>query len=223
MKKKSLANLEVYKSKTKTYEEFVKAEDHPRKIEKFTLPYIKNKIVLDVGCGVGKYAKIFGPSSKKYFALDVSEEQLKLAKKNEGNVKKVKFIHSSAEKIPLSDKSVDVVFSSWVISVIKGFRRKKKALQEIDRVLKESGKIFVVEGDSKGEFEEMRGHLKRTEYHNNWLRKQGFKERKIKTYFKFKNMKKAKEIFNEFWGKSISNKIKSEIIKQEIIIFTKTK
>jgi ubiquinone/menaquinone biosynthesis C-methylase UbiE len=221
MKQKSMANLEVYKNKTKEYDEFSKAEDFPKKIDRFMFSKIKNKIVLDVGCGSGKYAKIFGPSTKKYFALDISKEQLKMAKKNVGNSKKVKFIHSSAEKIPLPDESIDIVFSSWAISVMKKRKIQKKALQEIERVLTKKGVAFIIENNSTGEYEIIRKHPKQTQARNKWMEKQGYKPKQIKTYFKFKNLEDAKDVIRSFYGKSIANKLKSGKIEHHIIIFSK--
>src|SRR3989338_2271331 len=219
MKQKSLANPEVYISKNTIYDEFAKAEDHQKKIEKFLLPKLKNKIVLDLGCGTGRFSKIFATASKKYFALDISEKQLKLAKRNTKNIKKITFIESTAEKVPLPDHSVDVVFSSWVISVIQGRRNKKRVLKEIKRVLSKNGRVFIIENDSKGEFERIRGHIKRTENGNIWLKKQGFKMKRIKIYFKFKDFETAKEVIRSFYGKAISNKLRSNKIEHNIIVF----
>ena len=221
MKKKSLLNPEVYKSKTDVYEEFCEAEDYLKKIEKFLLPKIKNKVVLDLGCGNGKYAKVFAPHSKKYFALDISKEQIKLAKIKTRKIKKIKFITTSAEKIPLKNNSIDVVIALWVLIVVEGFKRKKQILREIERVLKPNGKMWIIENDSKGKFEEMRGHIKKTVKYNEWLKNQKFKEKKIKTYIKFNNLDKAKRVFRKIWGKAISNKLKSNRVELKLIIFYK--
>lgn len=222
MKKKSLANPTSYKEKVKIYYDFKKGQDFPKKIDKLLISKIRNKVVLDLGCGNGESAKTFAPHSKKYFALDISKEQLELAKKTTKGIKKIKFIHSNAEKIPLPKKSVEVIILVYVLSVIQGFRKKKRVLEEIERILKKDGKIFLVENDSGGEFEEIRGHLKRTKNYNDWLKKQGFKEKKINTYFKYSSLKKAKEIFFNIWGIKISKKLKSSIVKQKVIVFEKS-
>ncbi len=223
MKQKSLANPTAYKEKVNIYYEFSKAEDYLKKIEKFLLKETKNKIVLDIGCGNGRYAKFLAPSSKKYFALDISKEQLKLAKDRTKRLKNIKFILSDAEKIPLPNNSVDVIVASFAISVILEFKKKKRVLKEMIRVVREQGKIFLVENDSVGEFEEIRGHTKRTENYNRWLKKQGFKEKKIKTFFRFNNLEHARNIFKEIWGKSISDKIKGNKVEHRAIIFSKVK
>ena len=225
MKKKTLKeDSKTYYEEANYYEEFSKYEDYPRKIEKFLLPKIKGKIVLDLGCGSGKYLKLLAPLSKEYYGLDISKQQLKLAKEKARKMSNVKFFNSSAENIPLPDKSVDIVIATWVISAVNGFKRKKKMLDEINRVLKNNGNTYLVENDSKEEFEEIRGHPKRAENYNKWIIKQGFKQIKnIKTYFKFHSFQAANKIFDKIWGKRVSNQIKSNIIKHKVIIFEKNK
>ncbi len=213
-----------YHSEANYYEMFSKAEDYQKKIFKFLKPKIKGKIVLDVGCGNGRYASLLAPISKEYLGLDISKQQLKIAKYKTKKFKKIKFINCSAEKIPLKSEIVDIVISTWVISTIIGLRRKAKALKEAERILKKSGTIYIIENDSKGEFEEMRGHIKRTKKYHEWLKKKGFREMtKLNIYFKFNSFQLAKQTIESIWGKSVSKHVKSNIIKHNIIIFKKTK
>ncbi|MBI4919053.1 class I SAM-dependent methyltransferase [archaeon] len=71
---------ESYYTKNEIYEEFCDAEDKPGKIFKILKELVKDKVVLDVGCGTGKYAALLAHFAKKYICLDVSSEQLKFAK-----------------------------------------------------------------------------------------------------------------------------------------------
>ena len=98
---KLLEDSEYYNKKADLYEAFSKAEDHPKKIIKFLKPLFKDKIVLDIGVGNGRFAKILASVTKKYIGIDKSKEQLKRAKKNCSGIKNLRFIHCSAEKIPL--------------------------------------------------------------------------------------------------------------------------
>ncbi|OGJ17859.1 hypothetical protein A3K73_02115 [Candidatus Pacearchaeota archaeon RBG_13_36_9] len=225
MKKKTLQeHSKSYYKEADYYQEFSKYEDYPKKIEKFLLSKIKGKIVLDLGCGSGKYLNVLAPLSKKYYALDVSKQQLRLAKEKAKKITNIRFFNSSAENIPLLDETIDIIISTWVVSTVIDFRRKRKILEEINRVLKNNCKIYLVENDSKGEFEKMRGHIKRTREYNNWLIKKGFKKvKKVKTYFKFPSFQIAELIFYKIWGKKVSNQIKSNIIEHQIVIFEKNK
>jgi len=184
----------------------------------------KNKVVLDLGCGEGRDAKVIAPLSKYYYALDSSPEQLKRAKNQCKNIKNIHFLHSSGEKIGLPNESVDLVICSWVISVINGRRRKLRVLAEVERVLKATGKVILVENDWQGEFEEIRQHPIRTKRFNEWLIKKGFKiSKKMHTYFEFPSYEIAKRVFEQIWGKRVSNKLKSKKVEHKIIIFNKTK
>ena len=157
--------------------------------------------------------------TKKYYCLDISEQQIKLAKKNTKNIKNIKFICSSAENIRLN-KKVDVVISSWVISTVQSFRKRANILNQALKVLQTKGEIYLIENDFKGEFENIRMHPKRTKKFIKWLGKKGFKQlKKINTYFKFKSVEEAKNIFNLIWGRRVSNKIKTNIINHKILIF----
>ena len=41
----------------------------------------------------------------------------------------------------------------------------------------------------------------------------------FETYFKFDSNEKAKEVFSNIWGADIGNKVKSNVIEQNIIIY----
>ena len=48
-----------YYEENDIYEIFSIAEDYPNKIYEYLLPKIKGKIVLDLGCGTGKFMQKF--------------------------------------------------------------------------------------------------------------------------------------------------------------------
>ncbi len=217
---------ESYYTKNIVYETFCDAEDKPGKILKILKKLIKNKIVLDVGCGTGKYAALLSSFAKKYICLDVSSEQLKFAKEKvkSGNVD---FICSSAEKINLLDESIEVIISTWAVSTILEVERRNKVLSELLRVLKNGGSIFLVENDLVSEFEELRGKdpvTGPTKKYNDWAKEKGFESfQKIKTFFEFSSLKETKEVFMQIWGEKVASKIKNKKISHAVIIFSKIK
>lgn len=216
---------DFYYSKVKIHEMLSKAEDAPNKILKFLKPRFSKKIILDVGCGSGKYAKALATISKEYVGLDISSNQLSLAKQKTKGMKNVRFIHSSVDNIPLSSESTDIILNTWgTISTIRSLRRKSKILKEIERVLKENGAIYLVDNDSKGEYAKIRNHPKKTEKSHIWLQKQGFKIiRRINTYYKFDSLEDAKTVFTSIWGTKASNQINRNIVGHKVVIFYKLK
>jgi SAM-dependent methyltransferase len=103
------------------------------------------EVVLDLGSGGGidvlLSAKRVGPSGKAY-GLDMTDEMLALARKNqrEAGVENVEFLTGEIEQIPLPDASVDVVISNCVINLSLD---KNKVLAEAFRVLRPGGRFAV--------------------------------------------------------------------------------
>ena len=223
-----MSNLNLSEKSKKYYEEndiyeiFSVAEDYPNKIFNYLYPNIKDKIVLDLGCGTGKFMQKFYRDTIKYYGLDLSNKQLEIAK-NKVNTENVKFICCSAEDIPLPDNTIDVIISTWVLGTILEVDRRNKVIEEMKRVLKKDGVIFLVENDIGGEFEIIRNrypNIKRTQDYNNWIEsKQFICADKFETYFKFDNKAQAKKIFGNIWGSQTKEKIQSEIINQNIVIY----
>lgn len=211
-----------YYEENDIYEIFSLAEDYPNKIFDYLYPYIQNKIVLDLGCGTGKFMQKFYKDTIKYYGLDLSEKQLEIAK-NKVKGENVDFICCSAENIPLPDNSIDVIISTWVLGTILEIDRRNKAIEEMERVLKKDGVIFLVENDIGGEFEIIRNrypNIKRTQDYNNWIESKEFIcVDKFETYFKFENKEQAKKVFGNIWGSQTEEKIQSKIIKHNIIIY----
>ena len=105
-----------------------------------------NGTVLELGVGPGYNLAIYRGISKPY-ALEPSEELLKIAKSRANNLTfPVTFLNSGAEKIQLPDNSIDTVVSTWTLCSVKDL---KQVLTEIARVLKPEGRfIFVDHGAS---------------------------------------------------------------------------
>lgn len=211
-----------YYEENDIYEIFSIAEDYPNKIYECLLPKIKDKIVLDLGCGTGKFMQKFYNETTKYYGLDLSNKQLSIAKRKI-NSNSVNFICCSAEDIPLPNNSIDVIISTWVLGTILEVDRRNKVLEEMKRVLKHDGNIYLVENDIGGEFEEIRNRypdIKKTKEYNDWIENNGFVcENRFETYFKFEDKIQAKNVFTNIWGEEIGNKVNNNIIKQNIIIY----
>ena len=101
--------------------------------------------VLDLGSGGGidvlLSAKRVGPDGYAY-GLDMTTEMLDLARRNaaEANATNVEFLHGNIERIPLPDRSVDVIISNCVINLSPN---KSAVFAEMHRVLRAGGRIGI--------------------------------------------------------------------------------
>lgn len=221
------ADSEFYNGQSSVYENFSQAEDAPKKVSGFLCPKIEGKTVLDFGCGTGKFITEFAPLVKIYLAMDISEDQLAIAKGKAGKFDNVKLIKTDGAKIPLESNSVDVVLAAWVIGSIHNLEIRGEIIKELKRVVKGDGAIYLIENGVGGEFKDIvegeEGNEK-TRIKQEWLEKTGFKIIKsFGTFFEFKDLETARDVFRAIWGNEIAAKINSEKITHNIAIYESTK
>jgi len=99
--------------------------------------------VVEIGVGTGENLRLYSTQADRVIALDSSSRLLSMAREaaQEATVP-VELMKGSAQEIPLADKSADTVVMTWTLCSIPDPSR---ALREIHRVLKESGRLLFVE------------------------------------------------------------------------------
>lgn len=225
MKKEVTKNLlkdsKAYYEKNDYYEIFSKAEDGEGKVADYLRKEIKGGIVLDAGCGTGKFLEVLEEGSNKYIGVDLSFEQLIKAEKKRKR-ENSNFIRANLKEIMLGNNSVDLIVSPWVLGTITDLQERKKCLAELVRVLKPGGEIILIENEVGSEFESLRGRDKddRTSVYNKWLVENGFREyEQFDTYFNFDSEETARKCFLEIYGEEVAKKIRSKRIGHKIGIF----
>jgi len=100
--------------------------------------------VLDVGCGTGHPSLYIAKDVRSIIGIDKSERMIEIARNRlmRSDLDNVVFEVGDAESLEFPDKSFDAVVLCGSLAT---FSNKKKALQEIKRVLKASGKVACVE------------------------------------------------------------------------------
>ena len=102
---------------------------------------LQNKDVLEIGCGSGYGAYLLNQLTlKSYIGLDVMTEQVELARRN---YPQFQFLLQDAEDLSqFENESRDVAIIFGVLHHIPNWR---KAIDEIRRVLKPNGSLFLEE------------------------------------------------------------------------------
>jgi arsenite methyltransferase len=110
-------------------------------------PVGKGECVLDIGCGAGvdttAAALMTGPAGR-VVGIDLTSEMLERARENskKASIENASFQEGSAEDLPFPDTSFDVVVSNGVFNLVPD---KLKALREVFRVLKPSGRFMLAD------------------------------------------------------------------------------
>ncbi len=97
---------------------------------------LKNKKLLDVGCGPGIHLKEYIKRGVIGTGIDLSEKMINLAK---DYCPQAKFKKGNVYNLPFEDKSFDIVTASFILDHLKNL---EKGIKEIERVLKVGG-LFI--------------------------------------------------------------------------------
>ena len=99
--------------------------------------------VLEIGVGSGLNLPFYSDRASHIVGLDPSFELLAMARDvAKRSAVPVSFLNGSAEAIPLPDKSIDTVVTTWTLCSIPEVER---ALAEVRRILRPGGAFLFVE------------------------------------------------------------------------------
>jgi SAM-dependent methyltransferase len=104
---------------------------------KFVLPYLKNKKVLEIGCGFGIGARLINEQSSLYRGIDISKSNIYQAKKNNNRIRNC-FKELSAYQINRLGIKFDVIICLATIYYLDF----DKFLKSIFDVLKKNGLLI---------------------------------------------------------------------------------
>jgi ubiquinone/menaquinone biosynthesis C-methylase UbiE len=118
----------------------------------FNIKKLKNKIVLDMGCGSGRFtSSLANLGVKKAFGVDKGRAGLKIAKiyAKKNKIKNLQYKHASVLNLPFKNEKFDFVFCKGVLHHTGNL---KKGLNEFYRVMKKNGEGFLYLYGSGGIF-----------------------------------------------------------------------
>jgi ubiquinone/menaquinone biosynthesis C-methylase UbiE len=99
--------------------------------------------VLEIGIGSGLNLPFYGPRVQEILGLEPSRSLVAMAQRAaRQSSSAVTLIEGSAETIPLDDRSIDTVVTTWTLCTIP---EALQALGEMRRVLKPGGQLLFVE------------------------------------------------------------------------------
>ncbi|MCP3923155.1 MAG: class I SAM-dependent methyltransferase [Desulfobacterales bacterium] len=152
-------------------EEQKKYWDKVSDTKKFTTPFrmdlfkshvSKNCSVLDFGCGYGRILSEL--RSEGFDNLTGVDYSIDMIKRGKADLPEIKLIHSTSGKLPFKNDSFDAVTVVAVLTCIVDDEALEKTVDELKRVLKPNGIIyindFLINSDlrNKKRYEKYQGH-----------------------------------------------------------------
>ena len=100
---------------------------------------LKGKLILDVGCGTGRFAEIALQSGAKVIGLDYSDAAY-VATKNLKHYPDFRAVRGNIYKLPFKKDSFDIVYC---LGVLQHTPNVEKAYKSLPRIVKDSGLLTV--------------------------------------------------------------------------------
>ena len=115
------------------------------------LPDVAARLVLDVGCGIGRLAWPLADRGAHVVGVDKSRVMLcRAIAERQG--RPVRFVRGSANALPFPDGAFDIVNASYVLQHILDDQVFHVALREIARVTRSGGLVLTLDGLAERRF-----------------------------------------------------------------------
>ena len=133
---------------------------------------------LDIGCGTGwavRYASRIIKENGKAFGIDLSPKMIEIAKANSPNNQNVFFFQANSENLPFEDNFFEYIICT---NSFHHYLDPLKVLDEVFRVLKKEGEIYILDVTTDGFLAKMldKGFQKTEQEHVKYYSTQEFKD-----------------------------------------------
>ena len=209
----------VYKQEAQNYQRLVAREDYQENLLPVILEIadLDHQDVIDLGSGTGRLACLLAPIARSVFAFDLFPQMLGVAASQLKDQGSGIFLAAASDHrhVPLDAGSADLVLSGWSFCYLVVWEEQnwetslEAGLQEINRLLRDDGKIIIIEtlgtGGTSPEPPE-----KLQEYYQ-YLERAGFQRVWLRTDYQFQDREEALELVQFFFGEDMLDKIGDEL------------
>jgi ubiquinone/menaquinone biosynthesis C-methylase UbiE len=110
----------------------------------------KGDSILDVGCGTGKVSNYLDEKGYKITGIDLNEKALEENHQRNANI--IYKVADVTTRLPFENSSFDAIIVSYVFVSIIAKEKQKLAAEEIKRVLKKGGYLWLCEATYSPEY-----------------------------------------------------------------------
>jgi len=118
-----------------------------REVERAVVKNLKpNSEVLDLGCGSGRFSIGVAQFGLNVIGVDITPEAVEAAKQKASSLRlgNIEFVVGDMTDLPFENNKFDYVFCPrFSINAVATFKKRKKAIEEMVRVVKNDGMVFI--------------------------------------------------------------------------------
>lgn len=209
---------QVYQQEAACYQRLIAREDYQENL----LPAIReimqpeNQEVIDLGSGTGRLACLLAPFARSVFAFDLFPQMLGVAASRLKEQGSNNWLAAASDHrhVPLGAGSADLVISGWSFCYLVVWEEKNwetslgTGLQEINRLLRDEGKIIIIE--TLGTGVESPDPPEKLQKYFQYLERIGFQRTWLRTDYQFRDREEAEELVRFFFGEEMLEKIGNE-------------
>jgi ubiquinone/menaquinone biosynthesis C-methylase UbiE len=206
----------IYQTDGDRYEALIAREDYQGNIEKAIDEIVKvdGLDIFDLGAGTGRLALMLASRAKSIRAFDVSAEMLRVCRSRfeASGLSNWQVDVADHRQLPVADHSADLVVSGWSVSYLAVWNNEHQTNEldvwfiETQRVLRKDGRIVLFESLGTGNESPIR--LEHVESTYQWLDKNGFQNKWIRTDYQFESVDEAEELASFFFGEELGDKVR---------------
>ncbi len=137
-----------------------------------------DSMVLEVGCGTGRFTKILAESGYAVTSVDPSPAMLEKAREKCADISNVRFIECWGDDLPFADGTFDVVYSIRVLNQTESKPKALSIVREMARVVANGGRLIIeyVNSERIAKIPSKAVRLSRTQVHQVVCEIDGFSE-----------------------------------------------
>jgi SAM-dependent methyltransferase len=184
--------------------------DRGGKVIKYLDELLPNGIVIDVGAGNGFTAEKLMRKKRLVIPMEPDAKMIDFSKN-------LIWSNGVAQSIPFHSNTFDAMYSTWAF-FFDGITDIDEGLDEVERVVKDGGRIIIVDNYGNDEFCSFSPHNISSTV-SQWVQR-GFDYKVIDTEFIFDTVEEAKKLLSFYFGDQ-GNKVNKTILEYKVVAYTK--
>jgi ubiquinone/menaquinone biosynthesis C-methylase UbiE len=206
----------IYKQEASQYHELIASQ--PRLIDVIEqIRPVAGLDIVDMGAGTGRLTAELAPAAKSIVALDAAEAMLRVTadRLREAGLTNWTTQVADHRKLPLADRSADLVVSGWSICYLTNAdednwaNNLEEIIAEIKRVLRPGGTIILFETLGTGHETPSPPDFLQP-YYAKLVDTYGFSHRWIRTDYSFADVQQAERLARFFFGDELADRVASQ-------------